>query len=210
MKRVMQGLVMAGLLVLGWSAPAHAAVPAIDGVVGAGEWLGALFFGTDPNEAFQGDAWDLKDFTVLKENSGGAEDGLYFLFRTYGAPTFAGEPPRVSSESKYIVFIDFDGDGTEDQVIIFNGDQLGGVNVAGGVGALGPDGVELFVPEASLTGTVGSNTQVAAQLDNGGRFAEDDLPDAGFLRPIPEPASASLFGLGLLGAAYVRKRRKRS
>ena len=191
------------------------ATPAIDGAAGAGEWDGYLLFGTDPDEGFQGQAWDISAFYVYQETGGGGlGNGLYFRMDTYGAPTFLGEP-TPTGQSKFVAVLDFNGDSIFDRQVQFNDASDGVVHIKDGslatlgtgTGSLGST-VEWFAPAALLPSfPTGVTFQARAILDNGGDPAEDFIPDAGFFTPIPEPSSMLLLGLGLLGGIGARRRK---
>ncbi|MBI2093505.1 MAG: PEP-CTERM sorting domain-containing protein [Candidatus Omnitrophica bacterium] len=135
---------------------------------------------------------------------------------TYAAPTFTGEAPFITDESRFEALLDFDGDTTLDRLILFNDTNDGSVNIydgsltflGTGTGALGAT-TEWFAPAALMPSFPATLSMLAVgKLDNGGLLAEDFIPDSGFLTPvIPEPGSMMLLGLGLMGGVISRRKR---
>ena len=209
-----------GLLLAGATAPAMA-LPVIDGVMGAMEWDGFFVQAFDLNEGGITDSWDISEVRIVQENSGGVSDGLYFLMKTYAAPTFAGGPGSFGDEAFFQFVLDINGNGlfadAVDRRIRLN-DPLAshavtirdgtGALLGAGTGALGSV-IEFFAPESLFTTTDFSLLKGTAQLDNSGTEPDDQIPDEGFFTPTPEPTSLSLLGFGVLGLLGTSFRRRR-
>lgn len=219
-----------GLLTLGLSTSAYAAIPTLDGMIGLGEWALADQFtsASDPNEGDIPDQYDIRRLLVQHEDSSTPDDGLYFRVDTFDDPTLVGGTNSFGSEAFVRVLIDFDGDVSPDLFLDFNdakdpGDILLGVYtspafeagsfIGYGSGVVGqfPGGVyEFFLPELLYNGgVVGNKTGFRVRLDNSGDEPDDSLPNAGFTTPIPEPNTILLLGstlLGLLGLGGFRFR----
>ena len=154
MKKLLVVLVVAAIFVgVSWS---HAlAIPNPNGTITAGEWDGSIVVVSDGPEAGIPDNWDISKLYIFQENSGGANDGLYFRLDVYGTPTVAGESGPTPEAFAYS-YLDYDGDATDDDLIEAN--KLGGgeirvnsVTIAGGAFGVGPHAWEFFVPESALS-----------------------------------------------------------
>ena len=197
------------------------AVPIIDGVFSAGEWDSFFLGGSDANESDITDNWDINAVRFVSENSGGSDDGLYFLMTTFDTPIFDGGPGSFGNSAFFQFALDVNGDGlltnSVDRIITYNDPFLNdqvvrvrdgtGTLLGTGTGALGGS-VELFVSESLLPSDL-SSLQGFARLDNGGDEPDDRIPNSGFFTPVPEPGSAMLLGFGLLGAIGVSRSRRR-
>ena len=215
--RKLVGVAVLAIALVALARPAFA-VPAIDGTMSAGEWDAFDKGGVDPNESDITDNWDIHLARIIQEDSGGGDDGFYFLLTTFDPPTFAGGPGSFGDEAFFQFAMDFDGDGlitsADDRVISFNQLGTGEVRVRAGdgtflglgVGALG-DVVEFSAAEALFPG---GSYKAFARLDGNGDEPDDRIPNAGFFTPIPEPGSAMLLGLGLMGGLVRRRRSTRS
>ena len=215
MRKLAMVLMVAGLLV-GASFSSAFAIPTINGTVVAGEWDNPIVHVYDGAEAGIPDNWDIKELFIIQENTGGANDGLYFRIDVYGVPTTAGEDGVPGNEAYSYTWMDYDNNGSIEDNIEANflgGDEIrvNGSVVAGTLG-VGPNAWEFFVPEASLSALslpqLTNSFRGLTHLDGHGGSADDDIPDSGRDTVVPEPGSMSLLGLSLLGLVGSMFRRK--
>src|SRR3989338_4557653 len=166
----------------------YAAVPSINGTVGATEWDNAPYPYylnlTDPNDVGIGDdnipdSYDISRVVLLQEldayggDGTAANDGVYLLIETYASPSFVDVDLSIQ-----------------------------------GSWAIGADGIEYFLP----TGKYGTppNTPFPNSFvgnivyDNGGSNRDDVV--RGTL--VPEPSSLLLLGSSLLGLLGIGIRKK--
>ena len=230
MKRLVTTLGVVALtlgILLGIQVTPAAALPTIDGATTfTPEWDGAFIQAFDGNEIGISDAYDMNEFRLINDAS-----GVYMLLTTFGAPTLADQDAGATSNFAFVeIVFDYNGNGlTTDAVdrrLLHSGGNTAGtaqtMTWKDGTGSLLFTGVEgtnfklgsvyeYFIP---LTSDAGVNVPGTANgfafLDNGGEDQDDRFPNNGFFRPVPEPMSVSLLGLGLLGmagGAYRRRRR---
>lgn len=209
-----------GLVLGAQVTPAAAVAPTIDGILSGGEWDGFFVQAFDPNELGIADAYDIAEVRAINDAG-----GLYVLLTTYGAPTLADQDAGASSNTAFLELVfDYDGNGlftdAGDRRLLHSADTAGTTQAMtwkNGSGTLLLTGVEgtnfklasvyeYFVPSEALPSTI----KGFAFLDNGGADADDRLPDVGTFTPVPEPASMSLMGLGLLGLFGGAARRRRA
>lgn len=215
MKKMM--LLIIALLIL--SAGNVFALPLIDGSISLGEWTsGVLLNVGDPNEAGIPNAYDIQRLRIIPESSGGASDGLYFLWELYGAPTFTTLDPFGILPVVYVTGLDMNQDGDFLDAVDRRIDYRStGLNVYSGTGALIAGSpsivmgsvVEFYIPSGMFAGFPDNSFDGFLLLDNGGSPADDQLPDTGVFRT-PEPGSAMLLGMGLLGFAGMIRRKFRA
>ena len=215
------GIVAVALaLVLGAKVtPAAAVVPTIDGILSAGEWDGFFVQAFDPNEVGIADAYDISEVRAINDAG-----GLYLLLTTYGAPTLADQDATLLPRASVGFALDLNGNGTftdaSDRTFQHTANAAGTsqtMEVLDGTGAslyFGVEGTDFklgSVYEYFLPGLAFSYTSRGfVRLDNGGDDPDDRLPDTGTFTPVPEPASMSLMGLGLLGLFGGAARRRRA
>jgi len=217
MKKVML-LVVASLLVL--CAGNALAVPVIDGTVSpVTEWDIYKIFGTDPNEAAIADNYDLKAAYAWWDST-----NVYLRADVYGVPTLAKQDSGNFTPAFYQWGIDTTGDNVADLNLILelaNQDGSGNDRVAlyristNTLLGYGPAKLGSIV-EASFAESLvpfdlspASDNDVAMflRMDNAGSDPDDRLPNEGFQHTVPEPASAALIGLGLLGFVGALRRK---
>lgn len=212
MKKVM--LLISAVLIL--SAGTAFAVPTIDGAIVGAEWAsGVLLSAGDPNEVGIPDGYDIKSLKIIPESTGGASDGLYLLWELYGVPTLVTLDPFGVLPVVYVTGLDMNQDGdfldAVDRRIDF---RSTGISVYNGLGAvvLGSPSASLgsvfeaYIPSGMFVAFPDNSFDGFLLLDNGGSPADDQLPDSGTFKT-PEPGSAMLLGLGLLGFAGAIRRK---
>ena len=193
-------------------------IPTIDGTAEASAWaIGNLHtFATDINEVGIPDEYDISSISVISANEGLGTDGLYFMVRTYDTPTLTGGTNSFGAETFVTLSIDFDGNGTADLFLNYNGGSEAGSSLLGiytsplltagslighGTGAIGADGFEFALPEhfyQDLGYSVSALSGFRVKIDNNGDEPDDSLPGSGFTRSIPEPGTMALVGMGLV------------
>jgi len=224
-KTILMFLTVIGVMSLGVS-QAHAVIPTIDGTAGGGEWnlVDQFTIANDPNEAGIPDAYDIQRLLVQQEDTGGANDGLYFRIDTYADPTLTGGTNSLGAQVFVRTLIDFNGDNVPDLFLDFNdandpGLQKFGVYTSplfspgsfigygsGAVGQFAGGIYEFYLPETLFNGNlVSAGTGFRVRLDNNGDEPDDSIPDSGFTHPVPEPGTMLLMGMGLLGLFGFRK-----
>lgn len=217
-------VVLASLLVL--CAGNALAVPIIDGVVtSATEWDGYIIYGTDPNESGISDYIDISAIYMKVVTGELAGNGLYFRIDTWAAPSYAGDPTSFG-ESFFDFYLDYDGNSTPERRVSLNGALDSGSKIVGvysgppfspGV-KLGDNDegttrglssiIEMYVPDTLLSTTIGPDFGLYAFVDGNGSDPDDRMPASGFIHPVPEPASAAMLGVGLMGLVGSLIRRK--
>lgn len=216
MKKLTVAVALALLLFVAGDA---AAVPVVDGTNSLGEWTVGLIINTaDPNEAAIPNSYDISRVAMISEFGGSAaDDGLYVLIETYGAPTFTSLDPFPPIDPVfYATGLDTNGDGdfTDAADRIFDFRAAGftvfdgtGSAVAGSPSAVMGSAVEYFVPAGMFSSFPLGGFNTFTLLDNAGAPPDDRVPDDGFSTLVPEPTSMILFGSGLLGALGYRRKR---
>ena len=226
MKRFIYTLGIVGLtlgLFLGIQATPAAALPTIDGAFSpASEWDGAFIQAFDINEAGITNTYDIKEFRLINDAT-----GVYMLVTTYDPATMVDQDPLFLPRVSVSIALDYNGNGifTEavDRNYVHTADAAGGsqtFEVRDGTGLLllsGTEGThfkqgsvyEYFIPAASGGNTVPGTVLGFLRLDNGADDADDRLPDAMFITPVPEPTRLSFLGLGMLGLFGSKLRRRR-
>lgn len=207
-------VVLASLLVL--CAGNALAVPVIDGVNSLGEWTsGLILTATDINEVGIPDAYDISNLKIIRESTGGASDGYYLLWELYGTPTFTSLDPFNINPVIYRTGLDMNSDGDfldavdrrieyrSTGLVIYDGT---GAVISGSPSAVMGSVVEFYAPSGMFASFPDNGFDGFLLLDNGGSPADDQLPDTGYFRT-PEPGSAMLLGLGLLGFAGAIRRK---
>lgn len=214
-------VLVVGLLLVGKTAPAMAAPPIIDGVMGATEWDAFLILAPDPNEGVHLDQYDFSEIRGLNDPT-----GTYFLVRTYAAPSLVDFSPGSPTRAAISIALDYNGNGLFTDAVdrsLFHTALADGTGqtfeVRNGLGTLllsGVEGthfklgsvVEYFVPLGSGGDPIPSTLKGFAEYQDGGGAADDQLPDEGYFQPSPEPTSLSLLGFGLLGLLGTSLRRR--
>lgn len=119
MKKTM--LLMALGCFFGLSSVASAAVPVIDGLLGAGgditEWANDPSYEyyldiSDVDEAGISASYDLERIILLQElgNGDSSKDGVYLMIKTYGTPSLT-DVNAINVGATVALFADFNGDG---------------------------------------------------------------------------------------------------
>lgn len=218
MKRILSILVLS--LMVSVFGIGRAQAITVDGIVSPGtEWDTWFIRGTDPNEAAIADDYDIKLVLAWWD-----ETDVYVRTDVYGTPTLAKQDPGNYTPTFYQWTIDTSGDEVGDLKLVLElANQDGGGNDRVALYKMdntflgyGPAAVDDIV-EGSFAESIipdeltpESDFDVAAylRLDNAGEDPDDRLPDTGWSHTIPEPTSMLLLGIGLIGLAggKVRKR----
>ena len=218
-KGIFVSAILFGLLTL---ISSQAMAITIDGTPGLGEWDGYRAKLTDPDEPGVPQNYDDEYFWVADGMS------LYFRFDVFGIPTLTGEAGPTAPTAFYDVYLDFTGDGIPEYLIDYRNtgvtvDQWMGTswsNLGTGTGAIGSV-VEISAPGSFFDdyAPVCHETEVwiRAYVDGGGTSPDDYIPDTvdstftwyrTGVHVTPEPSSMLLLGIGLIGLANGRIRRR--
>lgn len=171
------------------------AVPTVDGMLGAGEYLNAGYpfyiQVTDPNEVAIPDAYDISRATLLQVITGGVGDGVYIAIETYGIASLV-DADGVGALAQITATVDFDGDGFGDLTLVH-------YNLAPGAPAAS-DKVEICFGSFCIP-TTGTDITTAsgAYLDFGsyaraGSIIEYYIPSGSFLTPVGVPIPYTFIG----------------
>jgi len=221
MKKILSILVLSLLVSIFGISQAQAIT--VDGFVSPGEeWDTYWIRGTDPNEAGIDDDYDIEILYAWWDDT-----DVYIRTDVFGSPTLDNiDPSLVLTKTMYQWTIDTDGDEVGDIAAVLLKANYDAVEdnyavdlyrldttayLGSGIAELG-DIVEVTF-ETSLVPTdlePESDYDVAMYLalENAGGDEDDRLPNAGWVHTIPEPTSMLLLGIGLIGLAgsKVRKR----
>jgi hypothetical protein len=193
-----------------------AATPTLDGAIVGSEWsTGLIVNAFDPDESAIPDAYDIQRIALYEETAGGGiGNGAYILFQLYGIPTLTSLDTLPPIDPVfYSIGFDFNLDGdyldAVDRIVDY---RSAGLLVYNGLGSV-IAGTPLFSTGAVLEMYIPSSMYVSgnfngfALLDNGGAPPDDRLPDTSDFTTTPEPGSAMLLGMGLLGFAGMIRRK---
>jgi len=234
MKKIITlGALIAGVLFMGVSSNAYAALPVIDGAISpAAEWANAGYSYyldvTDPNEIGITDNYDIKRVILFQDFHVAplATDGIYILIETYATPPSLVDAGAGAPAASISMNADFNGDGLVDLTIVheakFGPETLRWERPIGSI--FGPDAGAFFgtegvnfklgtVLEYFIPSTTGGTPHAlfpsefigTIVYDNGGDEPDDRVTGSANL--IPEPSTMLLFGGALLGMIGLRKKK---
>lgn len=220
MKKVLLVLAIA-VVFMGVSLSNALAVPTISGSIVGNEWDDVRMYATDPNESGIDNHYDMSISRAYWTTPGG---DMYLLLQTYDTPSLQ---PLGSGANAFVYWsLDLNGDNASDLSVrltrevnvvlpylpVVDGDfhyYIGATEYGTDYWAMGSV-IEILIPSSELTTFDPAKFQMQITYDNAGGSGDDFLPDNGWQRTIPEPASMSLLGMGLLGAIGIGfKRRKK-
>ncbi len=217
MKKVLVILIIG--LVLGWMniSTAHAIV--IDGIAAGGEWVAPFkIHATDPAESGIFDYLDVKLLLAQWTTPGG---DIYIRTDTVIKPEFIKDSGYLNDAYMAWQF-DFDGNGSVDlsaqlikEVDFGHADgniyyYVGGTQYDNGVTKYwGKDDVyEVLIPAEKVPVFNPGKFQMRLISESASSSGDDNLPDTGWSKTVPEPGSAMLLGMGLVGFVGSLFRRK--
>jgi hypothetical protein len=228
MKKTLASLLLASAVGIGAAAPAQAGfftftggtAGTIPGPVGVNDYLGPLFGGTSQLNGYYGaqvNADVPAGVTGLRFEFFGAEATFHNEFNFAGTELFdhAGGSiiaPNLSTPLATFLAA-YAGSGLLDFSFDYNNDGgsvVNGANPNDAGHGVGPN----FFASCAPTGPGNPATcdSIYLFLDDGANGPDDNHDDF-FVRvtvDVPEPATITLFGAGLLAAAYVNRRRRKT
>jgi len=217
MKKVFS-FVLCGLLVFGMGVVSAQASVTINGLVDGTEWAIPKVFAVDPNEvAVTDNGHDIHYLYGL----GAPSANLYVRTDMWATPSLSKES-GWGNDSYVMWQFDWDGDNSVDlsaqlvkEIDYGNADGLihyyvGSTEYTNGtVKYWGMNSIyEAMIPASHVPSFDPSLFQMRVISETASISADDNLPDRGWTKVVPEPASMAMVGLGLLGfvGGIVRKK----
>lgn len=200
MKKIV--LIMAALLFVAGNAFAF---PAID-------WSSPAIFGTDPQEAGIGLNYNISALYGVF-TGGGVTGDLALRTDVYGVATLQKEDALWPNSAYYVWNLDLNGDNSVDVKAILNMDDSSNVHyTVNGTEIpanwqLNGGHYEVLIPSGYIGTVDQSKFGIYGLLDGASESPDDRLPNSGWSHTTPEPGSAMLLVMGLLGFGGALRRK---